>query len=223
MRTQHFRTGPAWRTNLAEAPALPAIESAPELPRTQIMALLTVRAGGPDSLFGKVLTYMRAVGSDAPTQADQIALAHAGYIQFRRIHALYVLTPAGLHKAETLARELARQYEIHHIILRPALKRSTSGPTASCSCGCWSAIGPKSAPNRVAADAERHLASVAAGTWVKPRPVEEFLNEIAPPQFDFSPGLAKPSTLPSDAAEPGHGAAMPDVRIAAPVDLEAWR
>jgi hypothetical protein len=177
MRT-HFRTGPAWRTNLAALVPIPNPSPVPDLPREQIMMLLDVRGAAADSLFAKVIERLRREGGRKPDRSDQIKLCEAGYIQYRgaRDWSCYVITPAGLEIARRIARKLARKLGLHHVEVSHPGRRSNAGPTASCTCG-WNTIGPKSAAGRVAADGERHLEAVKAGTWKAPRAVEQVLAE----------------------------------------------
>lgn len=218
---KHFRTGPAWRTNLAPAPEV-ATEPTPEMPRTQMIALLEVRGGGADSLFGKVLHYLKAVGSDEPTCFDLTQLREQGYIIWKRAGRDWgcdVLTPGGLHKAGMIAREIARTCGVHHITFIEPGKRSTHGPSASCACGHWSDFRSKRNAGALAREASKHLASVNAGTWKAPRPIESFIDEIAPPQFDFSTP-AKQYRVSTHAAALRDGAVGASPALTAPDDLE---
>ncbi len=161
--------------------------SEPEMPRGQMIALLAIRGGGSDSLFAKVLQCLRAVGSDEPTSYELTQLRDAGYIRWNAQARLDVLTPPGLWKSESIAREIAKLYSIHHVTFNFKQPRSNTASFASCSCGGWTQTvtrkrGDDDRLRRYAAD---HLDLVARGAWKRPRPLQEFLNEVMPPKLPF--------------------------------------
>lgn len=189
MRARHFRASPCWSERIVDAPTeeTPALATQePEMSRGQMIALLDIRSGDAESLFAKALHCLRAVGSDEPTTADLNALRNDGYISWHAHARLDVMTPRGLAKAERIARKVAEDYKLHHIS-RTGGHASRTGAISRCTCG-WS-----SGPHRLLRNVESvqarhenaHLDMVAKGTWKQPRPLEDFLNEVLPPRFDF--------------------------------------
>lgn len=188
MRTRHFREGSAWAVNLGTAPEITPND---EPTRGAIIHLLRARKGGMDSLFGKVLTCLEAVGSDEPNGSDITWLRQRGYIKWQSGYD--TLLPLGLHKVERIAKDMARTYGLHHITHKAAGRRQSCGPTVSCTCG-WNTIASKSNPASLARHAADHMALVNSGSYRAPRPVHEFLNQYDPPSFDFNSG--PPVSLP---------------------------
>lgn len=149
----------AYRANLYQAPEA-GTQVEPEMPRGQVIALLKVRKGGDDSLFGKVL---ERLGSTDSEQTDRAALIAEGYIQYDAKLGDFVLLPRGLFKAQQLARELAKSLGVHHVSYSAASARSNRGPTVACSCG-WNTFASKTNANMLRYYAARHLEKVEAGT-----------------------------------------------------------
>jgi hypothetical protein len=164
---------PAYRQNLyREREAV--IQAEPELTRGQVMALLRIRKGGDDSLFGKVLGALLATGSPDSGQMDRAFLIAEGYIQFDAKLRDFVLLPRGLFKAQQIARELAKTLDVHHIEFRSAAPRSNHGPTVACSCG-WNTHASRTNQNTLRAFAARHLEKVEAGTY---KPLGDIVDKI---------------------------------------------
>lgn len=181
---RHFRTiGTAWRVNLGEtAPAEIATEQ--DLPRGQMIALLRVRVrtAGKDSLVAKALNFLCA-GSDTPTTFDLTALRDAHYLRWNYQGGFDQILPPGSSAADAIARRIARDHLIHHVTFSFKQPRSNMGSFAACSCGEWrQTVGRKRGDDdrlrRYAAD---HLDLVKRGAWKRPRPIEEFINEVMPP------------------------------------------
>lgn len=165
------------------------------LPISQSYALLYLRRGGPDSLYNKLTDAMSAMGiSFAASDFDHLRSLNYVRKDGRGHHSL---TPAGLWKVQMLARELAPQYQIHHVTFREPGKGSTLGPSASCSCMGWSIIASKRNENSIHRYAYQHLAQVAAGSWKKPRSVDAIFAEFF---GDKNSGLAAGGPDPGVAA-----------------------
>lgn len=175
----------------------------PEMSRGQVIALLECRVAklltrNGDSLFEKVLTYLRAVGSDEPTCYDYTKLSEWVYVRHNRVTDRYDLLPPGNFKATEIAKKLARDFEIHHVTVTTTLPRTNTAPWASCSCGGWHQSGRRHQEGTLYAAANKHLAAVKAGTWKRPRPVAEFLNEYDPLRFNFSGATSSPTPTPDN-------------------------
>jgi|ERR1044072_5635350 hypothetical protein len=188
---RHFRSiGTAWRENLGERPAAPPLANDEEMPRGQVIALLQmrVRKAGADSLYAKVLTYLRAVGSDEPDAVDYTKLRETHYIRFDGTARLDVLLPPGMHAAERIAKAMAIQFQIHHVTFHYATPRNNMGSFAYCSCGHFrQTVSRKRGDDvRLARIAALHLDLVKSGEFKPKRPVEDFINEIMPiPELPF--------------------------------------
>lgn len=196
MRTRHFRTFPSWATRI-KSDSVPSFVSAVDLEVTEKFALLWLRKNDArrDSLYWKLTDVMLAMGiTYAPPDFD--ALRAHGYAT-RGNDRLHRLTPSGIYKAQAIARDLGRQYVVHHVTLRPAAPRSNMGHFASCSCGEWQHVVGRSASDlrRLARLAQVHLHKFKSGTV---------------------PPLPSPA---DDAAEPENGVARTDVLRATPSSI----
>lgn len=183
IKSRRHISSPCWRERIIDEPAATEPDCPEvEMPRGQMIALLRIRGGGKDSLFSKVLTCLMAVGSDDATQDDRYILASAGLITFDNATQNWKLLPRGLHKAEMIARDMARLYAVHHITFHFKQPRSNRGSFASCSCGGWhqTVTRKDGDDDRLRGYANAHLEAVARGTFKAPRPMEEFLNQYMP-------------------------------------------
>lgn len=171
MRSRHVSA--AYRANLYHAPASEP-DAEPELTRGQVIALLRIRKGGEDSLFGKVLERLLAAGNSDSSQMDRAALIAEGYIQFDVKLRDFTLLPRALFKAQALARELAKSLGVHHITYSAAAPRSNRGPTVACSCG-WNTFASKTNANMLRYYASRHLEKVDADTF---KPMTDVVEKI---------------------------------------------
>lgn len=171
---------------VGEAPAKsdPFMPS-PDLSLAQKMVLLKLRKG---EVAAAILAKLREMSAPEPGSADWRAMIDVRYI--RRSFATsntgrLELMPAGLSIAGAIMRELAPKYGVHVISYRPAASRTNMGASASCSCGKWhQAVGrSRSDDARLRRRAGEHLEAVKAGTLKTPRPLHDFLNEIAPPRL----------------------------------------
>lgn len=161
---------------------LPAPTATSNLTPQQCYALLFVRTGNAgEGLFAKVLQTMEAMGIDQETAdlgSSFAVLIGQGYLTRKTPHTTPEVTPPGLYKAAAIARELAKQYQVHHIIKREALARSNMGPFAFCTCGHFYCARGRHRGNGLDAAAARHMAAVSAGTWKVPPSVAEILDAM---------------------------------------------
>lgn len=150
----------------------------PDLPLSQAFALIYIRKGGSDSLFTKVAEAMRLAGIRF-AMGDLDQLRALGYLV--KPHGTHhALTPNGLFKAGMLARDLARQFNVHHITYRSALPRSNHGPTVTCSCG-WNTFASKTNEGMLRHYAAKHIDAVEAGTF---RPMTDVVEKIVSQLID---------------------------------------
>jgi hypothetical protein len=186
---------PALRQNLYQEPETET-HAGPEMQLGQVVALLKVRKGGDDSLFGKVL---EKLGSSDSGQMDRAALIAAGYIQYDARLRDFVLLPRGLFKAQALARELAKSLGVHHITYSAAAPRSNRGPTVACSCG-WNTFASKRNANMLRVHASRHLDKVAAGTF---KPMSDVVDKIVSQLSDSGSPNTRPPSFAASLSNPG--------------------
>lgn len=138
MRTNISRVGILRKERISDRSNVlsfsPAVEPTPELPRGQVIYLLRLRGGGPESLFGKVLHYLEAVGSDEPTSYDRTQLRDARLIRFDRVLQRDKLLPPGLSVVAQIAKDYARRYGIHHLTTSGG-HGTGKGTLVHCACG----------------------------------------------------------------------------------------
>lgn len=197
MRSRY--ASPAYRVNLHQEPEA-VIQAEPEMPLGQVIALLKVRKGGDDSLFGRVLEKLLAAGNPDSGQMDRAALIAEGCIQYDAKLRDFVLLPRGLFKAQALARELAKSLGVHHISYSAASRGSNRGPTVACSCG-WNTFATRTNTNMLRVYASRHQEKVEAGTY---KPLGYVVDKIVSQLIDS--GSAKQycvSGFVADLSNPG--------------------
>ncbi len=76
----------------------------------------------------------------------------------------HVLTPSGLFEAQQIVRDLARKYQVHHIVIQEGTR--DRGPQANCSCGTFNIHRSKRNRPALVEACAKHLQSVKDGTWV---------------------------------------------------------
>ncbi len=191
MRTRHHTSGPAWKEPCLDDGALmpPMIPPAPvqtsalDLPGEQRFGLVFLRKAGPDSLASKIIKHLNETGVPFPVGRHWFELRREGYVTRERTG--HKLTPRGLHASSDIMRDLAKKFAIHHITRSGG---RGSGTTVTCSCGKFGA-GPFATSNggesRLTTAIGRHFKDIEAGPR-NGRPLHEFLNEVAPPRFDFT-------------------------------------
>lgn len=201
----------AYRVNLYQEPVTET-QAEPDLTRGQVIALLHIRKGGDDSLFGKVLEKLGPCDSG---QMDRAALIADGYIQFDAKLRDFVLLPRGLFKAQAIARELAKTLGVHHIEYRSAARGSNRGPTVACSCG-WNTFATKTNANMLRYYASRHLEKVEVGTY---KPLSNVVDKIVAQLSDSA--SAKQYRVSGFAADLNPGADVSSVDATAPGDTSS--
>ncbi len=144
----------------------------PDLPLSQAFALIYVRKGGSDSLFTKVSEAMRKAGVRFH-MGDLDQLRALGYL-VKPHGSHHVLTPNGLFKAGMLAKDLARQFNVHHVAYGSAAPGSSHGPTVRCSCG-WNTFSTRTNEGMLRHYAAKHLEKVEAGTY---KPIGDVVDNI---------------------------------------------
>lgn len=196
--------GSCWATPIVDAPPLytPPAASKPDpflidLPLGQKMVLLKLRKG---ELAAAILEKLKAMSAPEPVKADWSACIAASYIRRSFAHSntgRLELLPPGLSVVNAIMRDLARKYDVHQITFHFKLPRSNMGSFASCSCGGWTqtVTRKRGDDDRLRGYAAEHLDQVARGTWKRPRPMEEFLNQYMPLQLPFS-GTTGPEKNP---------------------------
>lgn len=160
--------GSASGTNLhvdeAPAPKPPA-----ELPPSMKFALIYMRRNG-NELCGKVASVMRAMGAEWNV-LDLDQLRALGFLD-RPHGSHHVLTDTGRREADRLAKEIARDYPVHHITFSFKLPKSNTGSFASCACGDWrlTVTRKRGDDDRLLRSAAAHMESVKNGTWKRHTP-----------------------------------------------------
>lgn len=185
MRSRYHTNYPCWAVRLNSDPLpMPVVAvqvSALDLPGEQKFGLVFLRKSGPDSLASKLCARLDEQGIPFPRGAHWTELRSEGYVIPSPTG--HKLTPKGHAAASDIMRDLAKKYGLHDIAYS-----SSSGLMVRCACAEWHA-GPfpktRSGQLRADAAANGHLREVKAGRW-EPQRLKDFLNEVAPPQLNFT-------------------------------------
>lgn len=187
--------GIARNERIAPEEGWPRVDAAPEpqMPFGQKMALLKLRKG---ELAAAILAKLAEMSAPEPAKTDWLALIEGRLIRrnFAQSPAGRLeLTPPGLSAVGAVMRELAPKYGIH-IFSRSGGRGTERGMVSRCSCLTFSAgphMNTRGGDSRIRSSEHAHMCEVESGAWQKrQQSLVHFLNEVAPPRFDF----AGPST-----------------------------
>lgn len=167
---------PPWHTEglqpLAEVAAPVIAQATPELPDSQKLALLCLRAARNSNAF-ECAELLKRQGVTVSGR-DYFELAKQGLAR-QATTGFHIITDLGMHRSSRIAREIARDNGLHHIT------RGGDHKTLSARCTCqWSASAPKSGNGATSLDGHvaKHLAAVKAGVHRAPRPTEQIVAEM---------------------------------------------
>lgn len=187
----------------------PAPEHTPEMPFGQKTALLKLRKG---ELADAILSKLYAMSAPEPSKADWRTLIDDRLI--RRQDGRLALTPPGLAAVGMIMRELAPRYDIH-IFARSGGRGTGRGMISRCSCCTWSRGPEMNTPggeSRIRSAETYHRRAVEDGSWARAKQSRvDFLNEVAPPKFDFSSGVV--ASDHSDAVDQSVPSAAPGMEV----------